>query len=152
MVLLTIAISIVVISAIPVNAAYSYYQGYSFSKGILWWKENYTAKVYRDANWCSIFYGTASTSTGFEYKNNTNVILSQTKSFSIGSQTKSSLSGSVDFSGYGVPAKVGGSIEKTKSMSWGVSNTSSRTIEASAPKGYYRVFFTPKRSLSCYSV
>lgn len=132
-----LTISLVAMSVIPASAAYSYYSGYSFSTGALWWKENYTAKVYRDANWFAVFYGSASTSTGFEYKNNTNLVLTQTRSFSLGSQTKSSLNGSVDFSSFGVPAKVGGSIEKTNSVSWGVSNTASRTIEKSAPKGYY---------------
>ena len=69
-----IMLSVVVTSAIavvPASAAYSYYDDYEFSTGMLWWKENYTAKVYRDAGWFRVYYGNASVSTGFEYKNNT---------------------------------------------------------------------------------
>src|SRR5690606_4890546 len=98
---------------------------------------NFTAKVYRDPNWFMVWHGTAKTSSGFEYKNNTSIVLSQTKNFSIGSQTKSSLNAGVDFSSYGVPANVGGSIEKVSSRTWGIANTSTRTIEKTAPKGYY---------------
>ena len=137
---ITVMLSVIVVSTmtmLPASAAYSYYNSYSFSTGALWWKQNYTAKVYRDPNWFHVYYGNANVSTGFEYKNNTNIVLSQTKNFSIGTQTKASLNAGVDFSSYGVPANVGGSIEKTTSASWGVSNTASRTIEASAPKGYY---------------
>lgn len=47
------------------------------------------------------------------------------------------LSAGVNFSGFGVPVSVGQSIEKTNSLTWAVSNTSSRTIEKTAPKGYY---------------
>ena len=136
-VLMLVVVSIIVSMALPVGAAYSYYNSYTFSTGALWWKQNYTAKVYRDANWFNVFHGNAKVSTGFEYKNNTNVVLSQTKNFSISSQTKATLNTGVDFSSFGVPAKVGGSIEQTASASWGVSNTSSRTIAASASKGYY---------------
>ncbi len=137
---ITVMLSVIVVSTmtmLPASAAYSYYNSYSFSTGALWWKQNYTAKVYRDPNWFRVYYGNANVSTGFEYKNNTNIVLSQTKNFSIGTQTKASLNAGVDFSSYGVPANVGGSIEKTTSASWGASNTASRTIEASAPKGYY---------------
>lgn len=135
--LLIVVVSLMAITVIPASAAYSYYNSYSFSKGALWWKEDFTAKVYRDSAWFRVWHGTAATSSGFEYKNNTNVVLSQTKSFSIGSQTKASLNAGVDFSSFGVPAKVGGSIEQTTSQTWGVANTATRTIEASAPKGYY---------------
>lgn len=121
---------------IPANAAMTYYNSYTFKGGFLN-LTTYTGKVYRDPDWFTVFYGNSSVSTGFEYKNNTNVILSQTTSFSIGSQTKKTLSAEVDFSGFGVPVNVGGSVEKTGSYTWGVSNTSTRTITASAPRGYY---------------
>lgn len=134
---LLVAALLVSVSAVSASAAYSYYNSYSFSTGALWWKENYTAKVYRDPNWFTVFYGNEKVSTGFEYKNKTNLVLSQTKSFTLSAQTKASLNAGVDFSDYGVPAKVGGSIEQTTSATWGVSNTATRTIEASAPKGYY---------------
>lgn len=52
-------------------------------------------------------------------------------------QTKESLNAGFDFSAFDVPVNVGGSIERTKSQTWGVSNTSTRTIKDSAPKGYY---------------
>ncbi len=130
-------VSICVSAALPVGATYSYYNSYKFSTGALWWKQDYTAKVYRDPNWFSVFHNSDAVSTGFEYKNNTNVVLSQTRNFSIGAQSKSTLNAGIDFSSFGVPAKVGGSIEQTSSSSWGVSNTSARTIPASAPKGYY---------------
>lgn len=123
--------------ALPAEAAYSYHSKYSFSTGALWWKENYTAKVYRDSSYFRVWYGNSSVSSGFEYKNNTNIVLSQTRSFQLGSQTKASLNAGVDFSDFGVPATVGGSIEQTVSQTWGTSNTSQRTIEKTAPKGYY---------------
>ncbi|HHT56319.1 hypothetical protein [Herbinix luporum] len=121
----------------PVNAAYSYYNTYSFTTGALWWKEKFTAKVYRDPNWFRVWYGSDKVSSGFEYKNNTEVVLTQSRSFNLDSQTKFSLNPEVDFSGYKVPAKVGGSIEKTSKKSWGITNISTRTIEKTAPKGYY---------------
>lgn len=129
--------AIFVTSTLPANAAYSYYGRYDFSTGALWWTQKYTAKVYRDPTWFRIYYGSPFVSTGFEYKNNTNVVLSQTRGFSLGSQTKATLSTGVNFDDYGVPVNVGGSIEKTSSASWAVSNQSSRTIPADAPKGYY---------------
>lgn len=101
------------------------------------WATTYTGKVYRDPNYFVVFSGNSKVSSGFEYKNNTNVVLSQTRSFTIGRQTKNSLSAGVNFSGFGVPVSVGQSIEKTNSLTWAVSNTSSRTIEKTAPKGYY---------------
>ena len=63
--------------------------------------------------------------------------MTQSRSFNLDSQTKFSLNPEVDFSGYKVPAKVGGSIEKTSKKSWGITNISTRTIEKTAPKGYY---------------
>ncbi|MDD2393241.1 MAG: hypothetical protein PHN99_04155 [Eubacteriales bacterium] len=137
MALMLTIISLVVIAPVQANAAYSYYENYTFSTGALWWKEDFYAFVYRDPNWFTVFYGSPSTSTGYEYKNNTQIVLNQTTSFSIGAQTKGTLSGNVNFTSYGVPATVGGSIESTVSASWGVSNSTTRTILASAPKGYY---------------
>lgn len=120
----------------PARAAMTYYNSYTWKGGFLWLK-TYTGKVYRDSNWFSVFWGNASVSTGFDYKNNVGVTLSQTRSFTIGKQTKKSLSAGVDFSGWGVPAKVGGSIDTTDSFTWGISNTSVRTVPDSAPRGYY---------------
>lgn len=122
---------------LPASAAYTYYGKYSFSTGALWWKENYTAKVYRDPNWFLVFYGNDKLSTGFEYKGNTDVVLSQTRSFSIGKQTVSTLNSELSVEEFGIKAGVGGSISSSSSQSWGISNTSTRTILASAPKGYY---------------
>lgn len=130
-------IAVSTMTMLPVSAAYSYYGSYPHTTGALWWEKSYTAKIYTDPSWFAVFSGNIYVSTGFEYKNNTNVVLSQTKTFSIGAQTKESLNAGVDFSGFGVPANVGGSIDKTMSASWGVSTTASRTIDASAPKGYY---------------
>ncbi|WP_096156501.1 MULTISPECIES: hypothetical protein [Bacillus] len=113
--------------------AYSRYNSYTYTH----WFTKYEATVYRDSSWFRVFHGSPSLSTGFEYKNNTNVVLTQTSSFSVSQQTKNTLSAGVDFSGYGVPVNVGGSIETSSSATWGVSNTTSRTIPASAPKGYY---------------
>lgn len=115
------------------EAAYSKYNSYTYTH----WFTKYEATVYRDSNWFRVFHGSPNVSTGFEYKNNTNVVLSQTNSFTIGQQTKTTLSGEVDFSGYNVPVNVGGSIETSSSATWGVSNTTSRTIPSTAPKGYY---------------
>lgn len=121
----------------PANAAYSYYGSYSFSTGILFWKHNYTAKVYRDPAWFKVYHGSPSVSTGFEQKINGGFTLKQARSFSLSSQTKATLNAGVDFSDYGVPVNVGGSIEQASAASWGVSNETSRTIPDSAPKGWY---------------
>lgn len=134
---LTILILIVTLStplfSPRVSAAYSYYNSYSHTS----WFTKYNMKVYRDPNWFNVYYGNPALSSGFEYKNNTKIVLSQTRTFSIGSQTKKTLNAGVNFSGFGVPAKVGGSIEKTNSASWGISTTTQREVNASAPKGYY---------------
>ena len=134
-----VVFTMTMMTMLPASAAYSRHEksDYTFSTGALWWKKTYNCKVWRDANYFRVYYGNAKVSTGFEYKNKTNIVLSQTTSFTIGEQTKASMNAGIDFSDYGVPAKVGGSIEKTNSSTWGVSNASTRTIEASAPKGYY---------------
>ena len=135
--LLFVIMAVFAISSFPAHAAYSYYGSYNFSAGPIWSVQNYTAKVYRDPSYFCIFSGNSSVSTGFYYKGNTSLTLSQTRTFSLGSQSKYTLNGSINFSDYGVPANVGGSIEKTAASSWTVSNTSSVTIPSYAPKGYY---------------
>lgn len=121
-----------------VMAAYNKYSTYTYTTGMWWWKEKHNCTVYVDSgNWIMVWYGTEKVSTGFEYKNNTEIVLSQTKSFSLGSQTTATLNSSLDVEYCGIKGGIGGSISKTSSQSWGVSNTSTRTIEKSAPKGYY---------------
>lgn len=85
----------------------------------------------------NIWYGNSKVSTGFEYKNNTSIVLSQSSSFSIGSQTVETLNPQIEVEDCGIKAGIGGTISKTSSQSWGISNTATRTIEKSAPKGYY---------------
>ena len=121
-----------------VMAAYNKHSTYSYTTGMWWWKKTHKCTVYVDSgNWFCVWHGNSKVSTGFEYKNNTEIVLSQTSSFSIGSQTVSTLNASLDAEACGIKAGIGGSISKTSSQSWGVSNTSTRTIEKSAPKGYY---------------
>ena len=132
------AISFMAFTAEPSSAAYKFYNEYKFTTGTIKdGKTNHTAKVYRDSSWFRVYHGTLATSSGFEYKNNTKIVLSQTKSFTLGAQTKGTLNGSLNFTPFNIPTKVGGSIEKTASASWGIANTTTRTIDAKAPKGYY---------------
>jgi hypothetical protein len=60
MALMLTIISLVVIAPVQANAAYSYYENYTFSTGALWWKEDFYAFVYRDPNWFTVFYGSPS--------------------------------------------------------------------------------------------
>ncbi len=127
-------------SAVRVEAAYNYYSSYSFSTGALWWAKDYKVKVYKNSSsFYTIYYGPTTVSTGFEYKPNYKepIVISQTSSMSLGSQTVSSMNAEIDLSAFKVPAKVGGSLEKTSSASWGVANTISRTVSADDPVGYY---------------
>lgn len=120
------------------SAAYKKYSTYSYSTGALWWKKNYNCTVYVDSgSYFNVWYGSSKVSTGFEYKNNTSIVLSQTSSFSLGVQTVASLNTSVDVEACDIKAGIGGSLSSTSSVSWGISNTSTRTIEKTAPKGYY---------------
>lgn len=121
-----------------VSAAYSKYSTYSYSTGMLWWKKTYNCTVYKDsANYFTLWYGSSNVSTGFEYKNNTSIVLSQTNSFSLSSQTTASLNSNVNVEACGIKAGIGGSLSSTSAQTWAVSSTSTRTIEKSAPKGYY---------------
>lgn len=120
-------------SVIPASAAYSYHSTYTFKSG----KETFTAKVYKDPTWFCMFHKNASQTTGFEYKKNTDVVLSQTSSFKLEGQTITTLNGNVGFSGFGVTAGVGGSVSQSNLRSWGISNSSTRTIPSTAKKGYY---------------
>ena len=121
-----------------VFAAYKKYSTYSYSTGILWWKKTYNCTVYvDDVPYLCVWYGSDKVSTGFEYKNNGSVVLSQTRAFSLSSQTVSTLNSNIDVSGCGIKSGIGGSISATKSVQWGVSNKSERTISANAPRGYY---------------
>ncbi len=119
------------------KAAYSYYNSYSFTTGALWWKKTWTCKVYRDPSYYVIFYGNSKVSTGFQYKGKSGFTLSQSTSLSLSSQSKQTLNAGVDFSDFGVPVNVGGTIENTSSVTIGVSNTVQRTIKDSDPSGYY---------------
>lgn len=123
-----------------VEAAYNKYSTYTYTTGWGPWKHSYDCTVYKEStSYYNIFYGNGKVSTGFDYKPNkkNNIVISQTTSFSISSQTKKTLSAGVDFSDYGVPVSVGGSIEKTQANTWGVSSTVTRTIAKSDPVGYY---------------
>lgn len=120
------------------QAAYSKYSTYSYSTGMLWWKKTYNCTVYKDSgSYITLFYGSDRVSTGFEYKRNTSMVIEQTSSFSIGSQTAESLNSEIDFSKLNVPVKVGGSLEKTSANTWGISKAINRTIQTSDPAGYY---------------
>lgn len=122
------------------SAAYYYYSSYSYTTGSLWWKKTYNVSVYKDSSqYVRYFYGNSSVSTGFEYKGNTSdsIVLSQTRSFSIGKQTVATLNPEISVESLGIKAGIGGSISTTSAASWDVSTTSSRTVGASAPIGYY---------------
>ncbi len=116
---------------------YNYYGRYSFYSS----NRTYcTVKVYKDFyTYYTIYSGTASVSTGFEYKANCKsaIVIEQTRKMSLDSQTVASINAGVDLSKYNIPAKIGGSIEKTTATSWDVANTVIRTIAASEPVGYY---------------
>lgn len=119
-------------------AAYYRYGIYSYSTGALWWKKKYNCTVYVEpGSSFLIWYGNNSVSTGFEYKKNTSLVLSQTNSFTIESQTVVTLNPGVDIEACGISFGIGGSISRTTSQKWGISNTSVRTIERTDPEGYY---------------
>ncbi|MCI8409280.1 MAG: hypothetical protein HFJ09_08445 [Lachnospiraceae bacterium] len=136
-----IVVSLVTMMPIEsVEAAYNKYSTYTYTTGWGPWKHKYDCTVYKDSiSYYTIFYGTGKVSTGFDYKPNkkNNIVISQTTSFSISSQTKNTLNVGVDFSDYGVPVNVGGSVDKTKANTWGVSSTITRTVDKSDPVGYY---------------
>lgn len=122
------------------SASYYKYGYYYYTKGSLWWKKEYKCDVYIDnAKYNTIFHGSNAVSTGFEYKGNKNapITISQTRKFSIGSQTVATMNSNIEVSAYGITPSIGGSISKTSAYEWEVSNTIERTIPASAPIGYY---------------
>ena len=76
------------------------YGYYYYTKGSLWWKKEYKCDVYIDnAKYNTIFHGSNAVSTGFEYKGNKNapITISQTRKFSIGSQTVATLWKPIEF-------------------------------------------------------
>lgn len=51
--------------------------------------------------------------------------------------TTATLNSGIDVEAFGIEAGIGGSLSSTCANTWQSSSTTSRTIEKSAPKGYY---------------
>ncbi len=113
---------------------------YYYTQKAFWpWEQDvkYKVYVYDNPSFFCIYYGNSFVSTGFDYKKNTDLVLSQTCDFSIAVQTKYSMNSGVDFSSFGVPVNIGSSIEASLAASWKISNEKKRTINRSDPTGYY---------------
>jgi len=132
-----LSVGLLFASSVPANAVYGYYGSYTFSTGTWLDRHYYTGLIYRDPGWVHLWYGSTAVSSGFEYKGATEIVLTQSRSFTLASQTVTTLNASLNPSVFGIKAGIGGSIATTTGTTWAVSNTTQRTIPASASRGYY---------------
>ena len=119
---------------------WSLYGTYSYTTGALWWKKTWNCRVYKNTrDFFLMFYTNAAQTSGFDYKGDKThtITLSQTRSFTLSSQTTATLNSSIDVEAAGIKSGIGGSVSATTAKTWGVSNSSTVVIEKSAPAGYY---------------
>ena len=113
---------------------------YKYETGSFWWKKKWECTAYKASeNIIRIYRGNQTVEAGWTYKKDktANIVISQSRSFSVGSETVYSMNSGVELEDAGVKLGFGGSISRTDAQSFGVANTVTRTVAKSKPNGYY---------------
>lgn len=113
---------------------------YTYETGALWWKKTWHCKAYKASeDLMRCYYGKPTVEAGWTYKKDktADIVISQSTSFSIGSETVYSMNSDVELEEAGVKLGFGSSISRTNSQSFGISQTVTRTVAKSKRNGYY---------------